>query len=52
MLTGRTDPETEAPTLWPSDEKRRLPGKAPDVGKVSRQEEKGTTEDEIVGQCH
>ena len=31
---------------------RRLPGKDPDVGKVQRQEEKGVTEDEMVGQCH
>ena len=45
MLTGRTDPEAEAPILWPSHEKRRLPGKDPDV-------EKGTTEDNMVGQCH
>ena len=52
MLTGRTDPEAEAPILWPSHEKRRLSGKAPDVGKVRRQEEKGTTEDEMVGQGH
>ena len=49
MLTGRTDPEAEAPRLWPSQEKRRLPGKDPDVGKV---EEKGTTQDEMVGQGH
>ena len=34
MLTGRTDLEAEAPILWPSHEKRRLPGKDPDVGKV------------------
>ena len=52
MLTGRTDPEAEAPILWPSHEKRRLPGKYPDVRKMLRQEEKGTTEDEMVGQCH
>ena len=52
MLTGRTDPEAEAPILWPSYDKRRLPGKDPDVGKVWRQEEKGTTEDEMAGQCH
>ena len=49
MLTGRADPEAEAPILWPSHEKRRLPGKDPDVGKVWGQEEKGTTEDEMVG---
>ena len=52
MLTGRTDLEAEAPVLWPSHEKRRLPGKDLDVGKVSWQEEKGTTEDEMFGQCH
>ena len=52
MLTGRTDPEAEAPVLWPSNEKKRLPGKDLNVGKVRRQEEKGTTEDEMVGQCH
>ena len=34
VLTGRTDLEAEAPILWPSHEKRRLPGKDPDVGKV------------------
>ena len=50
MLTGRTDPEVEAPVLWPSHEKRRLLGKDLDVGKVRRQEEKRTTEDEMAGQ--
>ena len=34
LQEGRTDPEAEAPILWPSDEKRRLPGNDPDVGKV------------------
>ena len=52
VLTGRPDPEAEALILWPSYEKRRLPGKDPVVGKVWRREEKGTTEDEMVGQCH
>ena len=52
MLTGRTDPEAEASILWPSHKNRRLPGKDPDVGKVWREEEKGMTEDEMVGQCH
>ena len=52
MLTGRTDPEAEDPILCPSHEKRRLPGKDLDVGKVWRQEEKGTTEDEMAGQGH
>ena len=52
VLPGRTDPEAEAPMLWPSHEKRRLPGKDPDVRKERRQEEKGMTEDEMVGWCH
>ena len=34
VLTGRTDSEAKAPILWPSHEKRRLPGKDPDVRKV------------------
>ena len=50
MLTGRADPEVEAPVLWPPHEKRRLPGKDPDVGKDGGHKEKGTTEDEMVGQ--
>ena len=33
VLTGKTDPEAEASILWPSHEKRNLPGKDPDVGK-------------------
>ena len=52
MLTGRTDPEAEAPILWPSHEKRRLHGKDPDVGKVWIQEDKGMTENKMVGQFH
>ena len=39
-----TDTEAEAPILWPPDGKSRLIGKDPDVGKVWRQEDKGTTE--------
>ena len=34
LLAGRTDPEAEALILWPSHEKRRLPGKDADVRKV------------------
>ena len=34
VLTVRTDPEVEAPILWPSHEKRNLSGKNSDVGKV------------------
>ena len=46
---GRTDAETEAPILWPPDAKSRLIGKDLDGGKDRRQEEKGTTKDEMVG---
>ena len=45
----RTDVETETPILWPPDMKSWLTGKDPDSGKDWRQEEKGTTEDEMVG---
>ena len=38
--------------LWPSDAKSRLIGKDPDAGKEWRQEEKGMTEDEMVGWHH
>ena len=48
---GRTDVEAEAPILWPPDAKSWLTGKDPYVGKDWRQEEKGITEDEMVG-CH
>ena len=41
MLPVRTDPEAEAPRRWPSDEKRRLPGKDPDVGKVEGKRRRG-----------
>ena len=43
--------EAETPTLWPPDVKNWLTGKDPNAGKDWRQEEKGTTEDEMVG-CH
>ena len=51
-FTGRTDSETEAPILWPPDEKSQLIGKDPDAGKDWRQEEKGMTEDKMVGWHH
>ena len=41
IFIGRTDAETEAPILWPPDEKNWLTGKAHDTGKDWRQEEKG-----------
>ena len=44
-----TDVEAETPTLWPPDVKSWLIWKDPDAGKDWRQEEKGTTEDEMVG---
>ena len=45
----RTDAEAETPTLWPPDGKNWLIGRDPDAGKDRGQEEKGTTEDEMVG---
>ena len=51
-FTGRTDVEAEALVLWPCDAKSWLIWKDPDAGKDWRQEEKGTTEDEIVGWHH
>ena len=47
-----TDAEAEAPILWPPDAKNWLIGKDPDAGKDWRQEEKGMTEDEMVGWPH
>ena len=49
IFTGRTDTEAETPILWPPDVKNWLLGKDSDAGKDWRQEEKGTTEDEMVG---
>ena len=49
IFIGRTDAEAETPILWPPDAKNQLIGKDPDAGKDWRQEEKGMTEDEMVG---
>ena len=49
IVIGRTDVEAETPLLWPPDVKTWLIWKDPDGGKYWRQEEKGTTEDEMVG---
>ena len=45
-------PRAEAPIIWPSDSKSQLIRKDPDPGKDLRQEEKGTTQDEMVGWHH
>ena len=50
IFIGRTD--AEAPILWPPDAKNWLIGKDPDAGKDWKQEEKGTTEDEMVEWHH
>ena len=52
IFTGRTDAETETPILWPPDVKNWLTGKDSDSGKDWRQEEKGTTKDEMIGWHH
>ena len=52
IFIGRTDAEAETPILWPPDVKNWLIGKDADVGKDWWQEEKGTTEDEMVGWHH
>ena len=52
MLTGRIDAEVEAPILWPPDVKNLLIVKDPDAGRDWGQEEKGMTEDEVVGWHH
>ena len=52
IFIGRTDVEAETPKLWPLYVKNWLIGKNPDAGKNWRQEEKGTTEDEMFGWHH
>ena len=52
IFIGKTDAEAEAPILWPLDAKSQLIGKDPDAGKDWGQEEKGVTEDEMVGWHH
>ena len=52
VFIGRTDVEAETPVLWPPDAKSWLIGKDPDAGKDWGQEEKGMTEDEMVGWHH
>ena len=52
IFIGRTDAKAETPILWPPDVKSWLIWKDPDAGKNWRREEKGTTEDEMVGWHH
>ena len=52
VFIGRTEVETETPILWPPDAKSWLTGKDPDAWKDCGQEEKGMTEDEMVGWPH
>ena len=51
VFIGKTDVEVETPIFWPPDVKSWLIGKDPDAGKDWRQEEKGRTENKMVG-CH
>ena len=52
IFFGRTDVEAETPVLWPPDVNSWLIWKHPDAGKDWRQEDKGTTEDKMVGWHH
>ena len=52
VFIARTDVEAETPILWPPDAKSWFIWKNPDAGEDWRQEEKGTTEDEMVGWHH
>ena len=49
IVIGRTDAEAEALILWPLDAKSQLTKKDPDAGKDRGQEDKGVTENEMVG---
>ena len=49
IFMGRADADPEAPVLWPPDAKSQVTGRDPDIGEDWRQEEEGTTEDEMVG---
>ena len=52
MFIGRTDAEAETLVLWPPHVKSWFIGKTPDAGRDWGQEEKGMTEDEMVGWHH
>ena len=51
-ILKRTNAKAEAPVLWLPDTKSRLKREDPDAGKDWVQEEKGSTEDEMVGWHH
>ena len=52
VFIGGTDVEAETPILWPPGAKNWLIWRDPDARKDWRQEEKGMTEDEMVGWHH
>ena len=52
VFFGRTDAEAKIPILWSPDAKNRLLGKDLDAGTDRKKEEKGTTENEMVGWHH
>ena len=52
IFIWRTNAEAETPVFWPPDVKNWVIGKDPDARKDWRQEEKGMTEDEMVGWRH
>ena len=52
VFIGKTDAKAETPVLWPPDAKSWLIWKDPDAGNDWKQEEKGMTEDKMVGWHH
>ena len=52
IFIGKTNAEAETPILWTPDVKNWLIGRDPDAGNDWRQEQKGVTEDEMVGWHH
>ena len=52
IFIGRTDADAKAPVLWPLDAKNWVIRKDLDARKDWRQQEKGTTENEVVGWHH
>ena len=52
IFIGKIDAEAETPIFWPPDAKNWVIGQDPDAVKDWRQEEKGMTEDKMVGWHH